>query len=448
MLGLLTPLVAETGPLLSKVVIEELYTHTGYCTSEQDPAAAVATLQVGLGCRIEHHSKMVEMQKRIISDTETNGPIFVFNELGGFEWSSLDFPRPWHERDSNPATMQEIILGNSVNAWVRDTPPSNGGGFFLQNGHMSLVGMFPTMESEETHMTLAFKQWIPMMSTLLGTATISDIFGSEDKGIRFAGKTPNTYWVDGFDATKNRYRGFVSTCESWCNRVVYPESTDMASTSLEYVVIKASDYDTESSNINAALSDKSVLVYITHTKRIDKMTLIITIAGSETTRVGSTLKYNYTTENVLAHVLPYCFTDGQNGGVVASALDRHFRYMDYSAMNSRQIEPPPIFNHARYGNTMTATAVIELSGVVQASGWLAAYADGDEVRGVQGVPTVPPFGPYQGVALYQIVIYGDESGDVIQLEFGGRARSLLAQQITFVPNGQMGSAVAPVVFTD
>ena len=64
------------------------------------------------------------------------------------------------------------------------------------------------------------------------------------------------------------------------------------------------------------------------------------------------------------------------------------------------------------------------------------------------LPTVPPFGPYQGVALYQIVIYGDESGDVIQLEFGGRARSLLAQQITFVPNGQMGSAVAPVVFTD
>lgn len=133
---------------------------------------------------------------------------------------------------------------------------------------------------------------------------------------------------------------------------------------------------------------------------------------------------------------------------VSLAFAQRYQGLDYSAMNSRQIEPPPIFNHARYGNTMTATAVIELSGVVQASGWLAAYADGDEVRGVQGVPTVPPFGPYQGVALYQIVIYGDESGDVIQLEFGGRARSLLAQQITFVPNGQMGSAVAPVVFTD
>ena len=69
--------------------------------------------------------------------------------------------------------------------------------------------------------------------------------------------------------------------------------------------------------------------------------------------------------------------------------------------------PTQFLNPADYEKTMTLSALVTVSGVRQAVGVLYAFA-GNQMRGVQATPTRPPFGPYSGSSVYQIVLYAGQ----------------------------------------
>ena len=53
---------------------------------------------------------------------------------------------------------------------------------------------------------------------------------------------------------------------------------------------------------------------------------------------------------------------------------------------------------------MALTALVTIGGVAQPTGTLVAYLD-TSVRGMQSETSLPPFGPYKGQPLYQMMIY-------------------------------------------
>jgi hypothetical protein len=96
---------------------------------------------------------------------------------------------------------------------------------------------------------------------------------------------------------------------------------------------------------------------------------------------------------------------------------------------------------------MAVTALVTLSGIEQSSGMLTAYA-GTAVRGVQDTPSMPPFGPYTGKAMFQITIYANGGGDTMSFTFvtGGVATSL-AETLAFTINSNVGSVLTPFSLT-
>ena len=65
---------------------------------------------------------------------------------------------------------------------------------------------------------------------------------------------------------------------------------------------------------------------------------------------------------------------------------------------------------------MVMTALVTLSGVAQSSGALTALV-GTEVRGAQDTPSLPPFGPYAGQAVFQITLYAEAGGETVAFVF-------------------------------
>jgi hypothetical protein len=104
----------------------------------------------------------------------------------------------------------------------------------------------------------------------------------------------------------------------------------------------------------------------------------------------------------------------------------------------------PPFNPHNYSNTMTMSALVNISGIHQTNGSLLAFDATGAVRGVQQTPSIPPFGAYVGKAIFQIMLYGNTAGDVLQFTFGPIP---LVETVDFEINGNAGSAVAPFMLT-
>lgn len=102
---------------------------------------------------------------------------------------------------------------------------------------------------------------------------------------------------------------------------------------------------------------------------------------------------------------------------------------------------------ADFSNSMTLSALVDAE-AARAPGTLAAFA-GTEVRGVQDVPSVPPFGPMKGKPIYQITIYGDTGGEDITFEFQSADGTVtpLEEEVTFKVNENIGNVLAPKVLT-
>ena len=109
------------------------------------------------------------------------------------------------------------------------------------------------------------------------------------------------------------------------------------------------------------------------------------------------------------------------------------------------------FNEADYANTATFTGLITIGGAVQTTGELAAFqGDTHVLRGLQDDPLAPPFGPYMGVPLYQMVMYANGGGEKITFKFKTSSGTIasIKQNITFTINGNTGDAMSPFMLTD
>ena len=110
----------------------------------------------------------------------------------------------------------------------------------------------------------------------------------------------------------------------------------------------------------------------------------------------------------------------------------------------------PSFKRPRFTmfpETFTLTAVVTIANVRQTSGVLVAVIE-DEVRGLQEKPSAPPFGPYNGVALYQMTIYADGDGGSMSFWFESAAGAApLSPALEFEVNGNGGNALAPLMFS-
>jgi len=115
---------------------------------------------------------------------------------------------------------------------------------------------------------------------------------------------------------------------------------------------------------------------------------------------------------------------------------------------TRRPEATPVpttwaFDSNAFEETMTLTATVAIGGAHQPSGVLAAFVGG-EVRGVQGLTTVPPFGPHTGKALYEMTLYG-KVGEAFAFKFknSAGATTALDKTLDFVADGNVGSVLAP-----
>ena len=109
--------------------------------------------------------------------------------------------------------------------------------------------------------------------------------------------------------------------------------------------------------------------------------------------------------------------------------------------------PTHFLNPADYEKTMTLSALVTVSGVRQAVGFLYAFA-GNQMRGVQATPSRPPFGPYSGSSVYQIVLYANGDGEALTIQFNGGGGTVdLAESMTFLTNEKKGTVTSPFLLT-
>jgi len=96
----------------------------------------------------------------------------------------------------------------------------------------------------------------------------------------------------------------------------------------------------------------------------------------------------------------------------------------------------------RFVDSMTITALVNIDGLDQAAGTLAAFV-GDEVRGLQPQPSMAPFGPHAGKPLYSMTVYVN-AGETASFRFhDGKAERAITNTLPAEIDGNVGSAVAP-----
>jgi hypothetical protein len=112
--------------------------------------------------------------------------------------------------------------------------------------------------------------------------------------------------------------------------------------------------------------------------------------------------------------------------------------------------PSPLsdFNLADYANSMTLTALVSLSGVEQTSGTLTGFV-GTTVRGLQGTPSNPPFGPYTDKAIFLIMLFSDIEGETFRFTFfTGSATVQITETLIGETDGSIGSVIDPFLMTN
>eukprot|EP00747_Dinoflagellata_sp_TGD_P161638 gnl/TRDRNA2_/TRDRNA2_178308_c0_seq1.p1 gnl/TRDRNA2_/TRDRNA2_178308_c0~~gnl/TRDRNA2_/TRDRNA2_178308_c0_seq1.p1 ORF type:complete len:354 (-),score=59.53 gnl/TRDRNA2_/TRDRNA2_178308_c0_seq1:231-1292(-) len=107
----------------------------------------------------------------------------------------------------------------------------------------------------------------------------------------------------------------------------------------------------------------------------------------------------------------------------------------------------PDFDPAKFSDTMTLSAVVEIGKDSPQEGILVALVGEDEVRGFQETPSKPPFGPYKGKAIWQITMYANKGGEELWFVFvtPDGTPSKLGETLKFVINGNYGNVLKPMV---
>ncbi len=105
-------------------------------------------------------------------------------------------------------------------------------------------------------------------------------------------------------------------------------------------------------------------------------------------------------------------------------------------------------NPSDFSDNMSLTALVTINGSDVDNGWMAAFV-GDEVRGLQDTLSFPPFGPFNGRPMFQLVIYTNSGGEDLTLRWspdGTQANSVLVGSSISGINSVKGSAVDPIIF--
>jgi len=114
------------------------------------------------------------------------------------------------------------------------------------------------------------------------------------------------------------------------------------------------------------------------------------------------------------------------------------------------VAPPPTapascsdwtFDHTEYENSMSAT--FNVGNFWGVPGTLAAFV-GDKMIGLQTTTSQPPFGPHAGKQMYQIMMYGNGSGDTITYKYCWAGVAYPSTRTdTFTVNGNLGNVLFP-----
>jgi len=89
----------------------------------------------------------------------------------------------------------------------------------------------------------------------------------------------------------------------------------------------------------------------------------------------------------------------------AESGDSHPFWCDKSSEDCKGDWPTKEEIAPKFLDSMTLTAVVEINGVEQKKGALAAFI-GDEIRGIDTKPLCPPFGPHKGDPFYHLMVHG------------------------------------------
>ena len=105
-----------------------------------------------------------------------------------------------------------------------------------------------------------------------------------------------------------------------------------------------------------------------------------------------------------------------------------------------------------FSNEMTVTALVNIDGVEQASGWLVAHVQA-EMRGYSNSPVAPTFGPHAGQLLYTILVGSNmASGETIHFLFRqhratGTSNFRLTETLVFQDLEAVGESTDPFMLT-
>ena len=106
-----------------------------------------------------------------------------------------------------------------------------------------------------------------------------------------------------------------------------------------------------------------------------------------------------------------------------------------------------------YSESMSVSSLLTISGIPRDSGYLRAYACVAGVcfiRGEELQPSRPPFGPYMGKPLYQIIVYANDQGEQITFTYEDVQTHLtndIDQTLQFKINGNFGTVLSPIDLT-
>jgi len=143
-------------------------------------------------------------------------------------------------------------------------------------------------------------------------------------------------------------------------------------------------------------------------------------------------------------------TTGAGGDATFQPARRRAQQQRLASLQTMAGAPPrewAAFRPASFGKSMSVTALVNLHGVNQTSGVLAALI-ATEVRGVQAVPVSPPFGPLAGAHLFLLTVHADVDGECVSFALNDGSRmTVLDQTLSFVTNGIVGGALAPLLLT-
>lgn len=105
-------------------------------------------------------------------------------------------------------------------------------------------------------------------------------------------------------------------------------------------------------------------------------------------------------------------------------------------------------DQAQFEASMTLLAAVQIDGVNQQDGRLAAFVH-NEIRGVADAAEPAPLGPFKGERLFALMVYANRNGEELKFKFQPSPANSdvldLNESAVFMRDGSLGSLPSPLV---